>query len=195
MHALCSGGVQTAWARSRRQLPGTTCRRFLCPARRGGNGRSCRVLDERTPCPTSVAQSSPDSTHARHEGGVDRDTDPFAMTSMRRSSCRPDATLRSRTKTLVATIAVAPASRQTRAAARSSGAPLAGNTPERGGIRTLFASCRRPSSAPLAPPPSSVAQRSANGLDAAVVVPIVSGGAASRGHRRDAVACRPADGQ
>ena len=44
---------------------------------------------------------------------------PFAMTSMRRSSCRQGVTLRSRTKTLVAT--VAPASRQTRAAARSRG--------------------------------------------------------------------------
>ena len=52
---------------------------------------------------------------------------PFAMTSVRRSSCREGTKLRSGTKTLVA-----PASRQTRAAARPSGAPLARRTPERG---------------------------------------------------------------
>ena len=47
---------------------------------------------------------------------------PFAMTSMRRSSCRATSTLRSRSRTLRAT--VASASRQMRAAARS--------TPDRG---------------------------------------------------------------
>ena len=55
---------------------------------------------------------------------------PFAMTSMRLSSWRTGTTLRSRTKTCVAT--VAPASRHTLAAARSSGLPRERNTRERG---------------------------------------------------------------
>ena len=55
---------------------------------------------------------------------------PLAMTSMRRSSWRATSTLRSRSRTLRAT--VAPASRQTRAAARSRGPPLARRTPDRG---------------------------------------------------------------
>ena len=55
---------------------------------------------------------------------------PLAMTSMQRSSWRATSTLRSRSRTLRAT--VAPASRQTRAAARSRGPPLARRTPDRG---------------------------------------------------------------
>ena len=55
---------------------------------------------------------------------------PLAMTSKRRSSCRAASTLRSRSRTLRAT--VAPASRQRRAAARSRGPPLTRRTPDRG---------------------------------------------------------------
>ena len=54
---------------------------------------------------------------------------PFAMTSMRRSSRRSGWMLRSRTRTLQAT--VAPASRLTRAAARSKRSPREHKMPER----------------------------------------------------------------
>ena len=55
---------------------------------------------------------------------------PLAMTSRRRSSWRSTTTLKSRRRTLVAT--VAPASRQTLAAARSSGMPRERKSPTRG---------------------------------------------------------------
>ena len=66
---------------------------------------------------------------------------PFAMSSMRLPSA---TTLRSRTKTCIAT--VAPASRHTLAAARSSGPPRERNTPERGQAATWSpkASCGWP---------------------------------------------------
>ena len=54
---------------------------------------------------------------------------PLAMTSMRRSSKRETATLRSRTRVFVVTRA--PASRHTRAAARSSGQPRLRSAPDR----------------------------------------------------------------
>ena len=55
---------------------------------------------------------------------------PLAMTSMRLSSWRKRTTLRSRTRACIAT--VAPASRHTLAAARSSGPPRERSTPDRG---------------------------------------------------------------
>ena len=55
---------------------------------------------------------------------------PLAMTSMRLSSWRTGTTLRSRTRACIAT--VAPASRHTLAAARSSGPPRERSTPDRG---------------------------------------------------------------
>ena len=56
------------------------------------------------------------------------------MTSMRRSSCLAAWRLRSRTSTFVAT--AAPASRQTHAAARSSGPPRCRKVPDRGQAAT-----------------------------------------------------------
>ena len=90
-----------------------------------GFARECK-------CSAGIAAGSPAGAPAE----VKRDTSvvstasceppqsasPFAMTSMRRSSCRATSTLRSRSRTLRAT--VASASRQMRAAARS--------TPDRG---------------------------------------------------------------
>ena len=95
----------------RRQRQGTTCRRFQCPARRGGSGRSCKFLGECVPSPgkrgASVAQAwrkaAPAACLPSRRGlpaAVNGDTivestatwtppqsgKLFAMTSMQRSS-------------------------------------------------------------------------------------------------------------
>ena len=105
----------------------------------GAQGRSAPLLGGCCLCVSLVATWLARRIQRRDQGSVNCEMDapprphagrPLAMTSMRPSSGRATWTLRSRSSTEVAT--VAPASRQTRAAARSRDAPPARKWPDRG---------------------------------------------------------------
>jgi len=84
MICMHSAGVGVQTVRGSGQFRGTTCRRLLCPARRGGSGRRCRALHK---CAFSARRAWRKAAPAVHLPS--RRGSPAAVTRPTRGWCRP----------------------------------------------------------------------------------------------------------